>query len=410
MAASYQLRRAVTYPFRLGPPGEDWLDTRFGVLALVNNLSSAGDALVAVALAGSVFVSVPLHAARGRTALGLLCTMLPFAVVAPLTGPFADRVRRGKGMVVLLAAVGRLAAVVMMAAWIHNLLLFPAAFVALVCSKTHAVARASLVPSVVSGEAELVPANSKLAVGSGVASAVAAGVGGLIYLAGHSRAVLDFDVFVFAVVAALSLQLLALKPSPAGDAPAKDGPRTPMPLPIKRAALVMGGIRAAAGFLTAVVVFGFRVQKAPAIWYGVVALGAVAGSLLGALLAPRARRLVRREMWLVFNACLFTAAAAGLVAALPDPHHRLGALLLSVLAGVSGSVARASFDAMAQEQVPEASRASTFARLEASFQTVWVLSALIPTVFAVPLRAGFVAIAVILITLAAAVRLADLAN
>lgn len=406
MAISDRLRRAVTYPLRLGPPGEDWLDTRFGVLALVNNLSSVGDALVAVALAGSVFVSVPLNAARGRTALGLVCTMLPFAVVAPLTGPFADRVRRGKGLVVLLAALGRLAAVVMMAAWIHNLLLFPAAFVALVCSKTHAVARAALVPSVVSGEAELVPANAKLAVGGGVSSAVAAGAGGLIYLAGRSRAVLDFDVFVFAVLAALSLQLLTLRASPVQAATAKDGPRAPMPLPVKQAALAMGGIRAAAGFLTAVVVFGFRTQKAPVIWYGLVAVAAVGGNLMGALLAPRARHLARREMPLVFGGCVFTGAAAAVVAVLPDPRHRLGALLLSVAAGVAGAVAKASFDAMTQDQVPESSRASTIARLEASFQTVWVLSALIPTIAAIPLRAGFAAMAATLIILAAAVRLA----
>src|SRR5438132_885103 len=127
-----RLRRGVTYPFRLGPPGEDWLNTRFGVLALINTLSGVGDALVALALAGSVFVSVSLHAARGRTAPGLICTMLPFAVVAPLTRPLTDRARRGKGFVVFLSAAGRMVAVVMMGAWLHNLLLFPAAFVALV--------------------------------------------------------------------------------------------------------------------------------------------------------------------------------------------------------------------------------------------------------------------------------------
>ncbi len=110
----------------------------------------------------------------------------------------------------------------------------------------------------------------------------------------------------------------------------------------------------------------------------------------------------------MFGGCVFTGATAAVIAALPDPHHRLGALLLSVAAGVAGAVAKASFDAMAQDQVPESSRASTFARLEASFQTVWVLSALIPTAAAIPLRAGFAAMAVTLILLAAAVRLAVL--
>ncbi|MCP6423341.1 hypothetical protein NL463_28945, partial [Klebsiella pneumoniae] len=65
-----RFRRILTYPLRVGDPSEDWPSSRFGRLALVNMLSSAGDAMVVVALAGSVFVSVPLHAARGRTALG----------------------------------------------------------------------------------------------------------------------------------------------------------------------------------------------------------------------------------------------------------------------------------------------------------------------------------------------------
>ena len=51
---------------------------------------------MAVALAESIFVSVPVHAARGRTALGLVWTLLPFAVIAPLVGPLTDRVRAGR--------------------------------------------------------------------------------------------------------------------------------------------------------------------------------------------------------------------------------------------------------------------------------------------------------------------------
>ena len=69
---SARLRSIATYPFRLGPMelGQRIVDTPFGGLAIVHNLSSIGDSLVTVALAGSVFVSVSLHAARYRTALG----------------------------------------------------------------------------------------------------------------------------------------------------------------------------------------------------------------------------------------------------------------------------------------------------------------------------------------------------
>ena len=51
-------------------------------------VSTLGDALVAVALAGTLFFAVPVAAARPRVALYLLLTVAPFAVVAPLLGLF----------------------------------------------------------------------------------------------------------------------------------------------------------------------------------------------------------------------------------------------------------------------------------------------------------------------------------
>lgn len=389
------LRRILTYPLRLGSAGENWASTGFGKLAVINNLSAAGDALVIVALAGSVFVSVPLHAARGRTALGLACTMLPFAVVAPLTGPFADRVRRGKGFVVLLAAAGRMGAVVMMGLWVHNLLLFPAAFVALVCSKTHSVARAALIPSVVSEEAQLVSANAKMAVGGGFTSAVAAGLGSAIYALFGAKAVLDADIFVFALLAVFAVELVGPR---APERPAKTdrGPGT-LPKVLGRMAVAVGGLRGMAGFMTALVVFAFRSQGASVVWYGLVAIGGIAGNLTGAVLAPFARSHMRSNRLLVALSCLVIGATAGVTSQFPDTDHRLGALVLALVAGLGGSVAKTSFDSTVQTTVPEDVRAKTFGRLEAVFQTSWVLAALIPTTIGFPLTAGFAVIAAVLI-------------
>src|SRR5689334_2620443 len=58
--------------------------------------ASAGDAFVAVALAGTLFFSASLDQARGRVALALLVTMAPFALLAPLIGPLLDRARQGR--------------------------------------------------------------------------------------------------------------------------------------------------------------------------------------------------------------------------------------------------------------------------------------------------------------------------
>src|SRR5690242_1865467 len=53
--------------------------------------SCAGDTLITMGLAGTVFFGVPAGEARGRVALYLLVTMAPFALLAPVVGPVLDR-------------------------------------------------------------------------------------------------------------------------------------------------------------------------------------------------------------------------------------------------------------------------------------------------------------------------------
>src|SRR5205085_4517503 len=124
-------------------------DSPFDRLALTHVLAVAGDTLVTMALAGSLFFSISPHAARGRVALYLLLTMAPFAVVAPLLGPVLDRSRSGRRTVVVACMVGRTAVCLLMARHLHSLLLFPEAFVVLVLSKAYLVTKAALVPATV---------------------------------------------------------------------------------------------------------------------------------------------------------------------------------------------------------------------------------------------------------------------
>ena len=53
-------------------------------------LNAAGDAAVAISLAGTLFFKIPTGEARGQVSLFLGLTMLPFAIVAPLIGPMLD--------------------------------------------------------------------------------------------------------------------------------------------------------------------------------------------------------------------------------------------------------------------------------------------------------------------------------
>src|SRR5947199_2692245 len=147
----------------------------FARLAVTHALSTAGDAFVTVALAGSLFFDISPGAARGRVALSLLLTMTPFAVVAPFLGPAIDRIKGGRRLMVVLSCGGRVLVCLAMAQVVHNLLLFPAAFGALVFSRTYAVAKSSLVPTIVDEEDRLVEANAKLALIGVLAGCVGSG-------------------------------------------------------------------------------------------------------------------------------------------------------------------------------------------------------------------------------------------
>jgi hypothetical protein len=73
----------------------------FALLSRTHALAMAGDTLVTLALAGSLFFSISPNAARGRVALSLALTMAPFAVVAPLLGPAIDRSATGRKAMVM---------------------------------------------------------------------------------------------------------------------------------------------------------------------------------------------------------------------------------------------------------------------------------------------------------------------
>ena len=147
-------------------------------------MGAMSDAMVAVALAGSIFFSIDPSAARWRVALYLVLTIAPFAVVTPLIGPLIDRARGGRRGMIWLTVAGRVVLAYLMTRHIDGLLLFPEAFGFLILQKSYSVAKSAVVPNLVRSELELVEANSKLTLLSAVSSMVGAGIGGLALLVG----------------------------------------------------------------------------------------------------------------------------------------------------------------------------------------------------------------------------------
>ena len=401
-----------------GRGAEAFVVTPFTRLARTHALSVAGDALLAVALADSLFFNVDPNDARWKVAAYLLLTIAPFAIVAPFLGPLMDRLNGGHRWMVIGAAAVRAGLMFALVRYVQGPLLFPLAFSMLVMGKTYAVAKSALVPSMVRDQAALVRSNARLSVLTGVASA-AAGVPGVILLRfGGSSVVLGLGAALFLGAVVLGLQIPAVKvaPSPA-EAQEKAELRS---AGIVLAATSMGFLRGVAGFVTLLLAFSLRggidpgptaagVQighhvrealgfeqldltsgGAPAWHFGVALAGVGLGGLIAALGVPRLRRAFPEERILAMS-LLALAGFCGLAALSTGV---VGAFLAGFAIALAGTGGKQSFDAIVQRDAPKANLGRSFSRFESRFQLFWVVGALIPSVLPVPARLGFVMVTV----------------
>ncbi|MCU1450142.1 MAG: Major Facilitator Superfamily transporter [Acidimicrobiales bacterium] len=366
-------------------------DSPFARLALTHILAVAGDTLVTMALAGSLFFSISPHAARGRVALYLVLTMAPFAVVAPVLGPVLDRSRSGRRTVVVLCHAGRVIVCLLMARHLHSLLLFPEAFVVLVLSKAYVVTKGALVPATVADDSRLVEANSRLAVIGVVAGFAAAAPGALVLKLSSLGApwVLRLAAVVFAAAAVAGVRLARAAVPRAPERTIAETQEL-KGRGIRFGATAMAVLRGAVGFLTFLLAFAFRRAHAPSWWFGVAIGASLLGPLLGALIAPRVRRVVLEER--ILTGSLVSVALGGAVCAWYG-NRAAGAALAGVL-GLAAAAGKLAFDAIVQRDAPDAGRGRAFARFETRFQLAWVAAALPPVLVAIPRRAGMVALAI----------------
>src|SRR5687768_2201127 len=373
-------------PFRPGDGGGTALP--FARFARTHALLGAGDALVALALAGSLFFSISPDAARGRVAAYLAVTMAPFAVVAPLIGPFLDRREGGRRAMVIGSAGVRAVVCMLMIDHLDSLLLFPEAFALLVLAKGYGVARAALVPRLVREASELVEANSKLSIITGLAGFAAAVPGiALLQLGAEWVLALAAIVFGLATVAAVRVPRESIAPT----APATREERAELRAAgVLLAASSMAMLRALVGFLAFFLAFWLREDDAPSWWFG-AALGASAvGALLGAAVAPALRRKVPEERILL--GCTIGVSLGALVAA--RIGGRPAVAVLAAVVGLAASVGRLAFDSIVQRDAPDADQGRSFAGFETRFQLAWVAGAFVPVVITTPLGAGFIGIGI----------------
>jgi MFS family permease len=371
-------------------------------------VNAAGDAALTISLAGSLFFSVPSGQARGQVALFLGITMLPFAIMAPLIGPFLDRFRRGRRW-----AIGSTLAIRAFLVWVlagavssKSIWLFPAALGCLVASKAYGVTRASAVPRVLPADTTLVKANSRISLAGIAGGAISAPLAGgtaaigpqwslryafLLYLAGTVLAVLLPD----RVDSTEGEEELGV----AGTGrTGVTGRAIGLPISIITALRCNVGLRVLSGFLTMFMAFLLR-EHPIAGWHhsttlllGLVIGAAGAGSTIGTLLGV-VLRTVKPEI-VVFVTLTADAAAAVYAAFF---YGLVAAVVLGLVTGVSQGLGKLSLDAVIQREVPERVRTSVFARSETLLQLAWVVGGFLGVFMPLIARLGLTVIAVILI-------------
>ncbi|MFE9248614.1 MFS transporter [Streptomyces sp. NPDC007088] len=408
-----RLVRRVTHAHGAGESG-------LGKLIELHGVNGAGDVMITVSLASTVFFAVPTDEARGRVALYLAITMAPFTLLAPVIGPLLDRLPHGRRAAMATSMLARavLALVLSHAVAGGSLELYPAALGVLVASKAYGVVRSAVVPRLLPPRFSLVKANSRVTLGGLLATGAAAPVGAGLQMLGP-RWPLYGACALFVLGAFLSFRLPPVVDSAKGERTARLLPGDPVPLskapggagepgaatggardtggPVgapgdagagrarrRRPGLRSVGptvmfalganasLRGLSGFLIFFLAFLLRDQplggQSAAVSLGVVGVAAGTGNALGTAVGA----------WLRARApeVIIVTVVGGVLGVAITAAALYGQLLVAALgacAGFAQALAKLSLDALIQRDVPEQVRSSAFARSETFLQMAWVL-------------------------------------
>ncbi len=350
-------------------------------------VSCAGDTLIAIGLAGTIFFSVPTDEARSKVALYLLVTMVPFALLAPVVGPLLDHFRHGRRYALAATMLGRAFLAYVIA---DNLLgwgLYPATFGVLALSRAYGVARSAAVPRLLPEGIGLSQVGARASVYGTFAGAVVAPIGLAAFWFGPQWP-LRVAALIFLVGMVISLRL----PPRADSDPPEAVPRpfrtmlrlrrgNDRPLSGKLVIATLIGsasFRCLYGFLLLYFAFAVKAGALSTTFFGrdvgnqgavAVVGGALAvGTFLATAVGTRLR--IRRPTALQSSGLTITAGIAVLTAiffTLP----MVG--LLSLVASIFSGISKLTVDASIQERVPERLRASAFAHSETVLMIAWVV-------------------------------------
>ncbi|MER7330564.1 MULTISPECIES: MFS transporter [unclassified Micromonospora] len=352
-------------------------------------ISCAGDTLIAIGLAGTIFFNVPLGEARSKVALYLLVTMVPFAMLAPVVGPLLDHFRHGRRYALAATMLGRAFLAWLISDYIHGFGLYPAAFGVLALSRAYGVARSAAVPRLLPEGLGLSQVGARASVYGTVAGALVAPIGLAAFWFGPQWPLRVASV-IFLVGMVISLRL----PPKADSEPPE---RVPRPLralgrrtgdrPLGRGrpagrlviATLVGAatLRAVYGFLLLFLAFAIKAGDLTTVVFGrelgdEAALGLVGAALaVGTFLATAVgTRLRIHRPAAIQSSGMVIVAGVAILAALKFSLPMVA--LLCLVAALNSGIAKLAVDASIQERIPERLRASSFAHSETVLMLAFV--------------------------------------
>jgi MFS family permease len=349
-------------------------------------VSCAGDTLIAIGLAGTIFFNVPLGEARSKVALYLLITMVPFALLAPVVGPLLDHFRHGRRYALAVTMLGRAFLAYVISDHLFGWGLYPAAFGVLALSRAYGVARSAAVPRLLPDGIGLSQVGARASVYGTFAGAVVAPLGLLAFKIGPQWP-LRVATIIFVVGMVISLRL---PPRADSDPPeavprpwraalglGRDGDRPLSGKLVVSALIGSACLRLLYGFLLLFLAFVTAANQLDTTLLGHEvgrqgAVGVIGGSLaVGTFLSTAAgvRLRIRRPLALQSAGLTITAAVAVLAAI----FYSLTVLaLLALVTAIFSGISKLAIDASIQERVPERLRASAFAHSETVLMIAWV--------------------------------------
>jgi hypothetical protein len=400
-------------------------------------VSCAGDTLVVIGVAGSMFLSAPVGQARTQVALYLLVAVIPFALIAGILGPIFDRLHYGRVLLVT-TMIGRALLAWSLVTNLGGFARYQLVFAILVLSRGYAVARAATLARLVPQGLRPSQAGARVSFFGTAGGAVAVVVGlvafefdptwplvlaGLVFVAGTVLSLL-LPAPTATVVRSLrtdrsarlatrhlpttgSVGLVGVaETAPQTGTASQTGPaaRRDVMDPLTRAYAVGGAVlRALCGALLVFVAFAVRGG----------AIGTGLGTTLGLVLIAAAFAFgtflataigsaltIRRPLTLLIVCLALTAPPAAWATARPS---LFAALALCMVAALAAGLARLAVDAAIGERMPASNRATAEAHVETLLFTAWALGA---AAGLIPLDARLVFGGATLLPLAAVVALA----